>query len=418
VSENFLDGTGDKPYSWWMFDDAASPSLDGSANGNNLNWFDGSPAQVTTPGLFVEGAASLTLPTTADAVSRAFASIAASTPLKAATTALSISGWVLMAGNATSQNGFSFSDFAAQGVRIGTIATGKVRAILYGNVTADLSSNTTLALAGWHHVVLRWNGDNRAGAGANDEVSLWVDGVKQTATATLTSVTLVTASPLKFAGAAAGFTHYDEWALWNVALTDTQILDLYRGGLAALRQWQTKLPTAAINNSGGNQNWVNPGNVTAEDGVEATITDAAFDNGQVSHYLNATAYGFTVPSGAAISGIEMEVARRAFAGAARDWEVRILYDGGASDDKADATAWPATIATRTLGGPADIWGRLWTDTEVNHPNFGALLMAMATAADTDIGVDFVRLTVYYTGGTAPAEPSALYPRRFAGRLVR
>jgi hypothetical protein len=245
MAENFLDGTGDQPISWWMFEDASSPSLDGSANNNDLSWFDGSPAKDTTAGKFQESTASLSVPTTSDGVSRSFANVSANFPFKAATAEFTIGGWVYLVGNAATGNGFSFSDFSAQGIRIGTIATGKLRTIVYGSSTADLSSNSTIATAGLHHVVVRWNGNNTSGAGANDEVSIWVDGVKQTATATLTSVTLVTASSLRFFGSATGFTNYDEWFAFDVALLDTQIADIYAAGLAGTVV-QTVLPTSTV----------------------------------------------------------------------------------------------------------------------------------------------------------------------------
>jgi hypothetical protein len=242
MSENFLDGSGNQPISWWMFEDASSPSLDGSSNGNNLNWFDGSPAKDTTGGKFHEGTASLSLPTTSDAVSRAFASVSSNFPFKAATTAFTIGGWVYAVGSAASQNGFSFSDFASQGIRIGTQATGRARTIVYGSSTADLPSDAGTPLAaGLHHLAVRWNGDNVVGAGANDEVSLWVDGVKQSATATITSVVLVTASTLRFAGSATAYTNYDAWAAFNVALLDTQIAEWYTYGLAG-----SASPTATV----------------------------------------------------------------------------------------------------------------------------------------------------------------------------
>jgi hypothetical protein len=232
AAENFLDGSGAKPISWWMFEDASSPSLDGNTNDNDLGWFDGSPAKDTTSGKFDEGTASLSVPTSSDAVSRSFANTSANFPFKAATGEFTIGGWVYLIGNAGTQNGFSFSNFSNQGIRIGTAATGKFRTIVYGSSTADLSSNSTIATDGMHHVVVRWNGNNTSGAGANDEVSIWVDGVKQTATATLTSVTLVTASALRFAGSTTGFTNYDEWFAFDVALLDTQIGDIYNSGLA------------------------------------------------------------------------------------------------------------------------------------------------------------------------------------------
>jgi hypothetical protein len=248
MAENFLDGSGAKPFSWWMFEDASSPSLDGNtANNNDLGWFNGTPAKDTTAAKKAEATASLSCPTTADQALSSFANLAATTPFKGATAEFTIGGWVYVTGNAATRTNVSFSNSSSEGFRIGTIATGKFRAIVYGNVTADLSGNDTFASAGLHHVVLRWNGQNTTGAGANDELSLWVDGVKQTATGTLTSVNLVSASNFVFAGAVDGITNFDEWFLFSTALLDTQIADIYTYGLAPVTCAVTGTATSTIN---------------------------------------------------------------------------------------------------------------------------------------------------------------------------
>jgi hypothetical protein len=273
-----------QPISSWAFDDASTPSLDGTANGNSLNWFDGSPAKDTTPGKFRAGTGSLALPTSADAVSRAFASVSANMPFKAATGEFSIGGWVYLVGNAATNNGFSFSNFSNEGIRIGTIATGKLRAIVYGNVTADLSSNGTIAASGLHHVMVRWNGNNVSGAGSNDEVSIWVDGVKQTATATLTSVNLVTASTLRFAGAATGITNFDEWLVYDKALLDTEIVDICaagpgNGAAAMLRGRVLGAVGLALSLAGGDSTGTEGGGLNnytlTADGMSLTLSAAA-----------------------------------------------------------------------------------------------------------------------------------------------
>jgi hypothetical protein len=81
---------------------------------------------------------------------------------------------------------------------------------------------------GWYHLVQRWQGDT------DDEVSFWVDGVKQGTTHTVATHEAngndwsVTGSG--WAGVAYG---YDEVFVFNRALSDTEIPSIVSGGFEA-----------------------------------------------------------------------------------------------------------------------------------------------------------------------------------------
>src|SRR5690348_10018600 len=95
MSENFLDGTGDKPISWWMFEESASPSLDGSTNANNLAWTSGAAARNTTAGQFKQGTSGIkTFAETANLPTLTHASVSSNFPFKGATTAFTVGGWI------------------------------------------------------------------------------------------------------------------------------------------------------------------------------------------------------------------------------------------------------------------------------------------------------------------------------------
>ena len=158
----------------------------------------------------------------------------------------------------------------------------------------------------------------------------------------------------------------------------------------------------------GDNDWLSPANVGASDGTESQITAATYDSGDHSYRLKATNFGFTIPSGATIDGIVVEIRRRYLAGGAVDQEVR-LYNASAAlvgTDKASATAWSSLVATNaTYGSSSDTWASGFTVTDINDSNFGVSLIARATAANTDIGVDFIRATVYYTQSAASGRPA-------------
>ena len=146
----------------------------------------------------------------------------------------------------------------------------------------------------------------------------------------------------------------------------------------------------------GDNDWLTPSNVGADDGSEAQITAATYDSGDHSYRLMATNFGFDVAG--TINGITVEIDRRCFAGTARDQEVR-LYNASSTlvgDDKATATAWPVSTAVATYGASNDTWAAGLTAADINSANFGVALIVAATAANVDIGVDFIRVTVTYT----------------------
>jgi hypothetical protein len=150
----------------------------------------------------------------------------------------------------------------------------------------------------------------------------------------------------------------------------------------------------------GDNDWTNASNVGIDDTAEATIVAPTYDANDHSYRLIASNFGFDaeVPAGATIDGITVEIERRAFAGAAEDQEVQ-LYDSTATlvgDDKQAATAWPGTSAIATYGGVADTWTAGLDAADIRSASFGVALIVLATAANTDIGVSRLRVTVAYT----------------------
>jgi hypothetical protein len=160
--------------------------------------------------------------------------------------------------------------------------------------------------------------------------------------------------------------------------------------------------------------WTNLAKVTASDGQYATATLYG-SNAQVNEasLLQATNFGFSVPTGATIVGVLAVVQRQHFAGtsAVYDDTVTLLGTGG-SADRRNASPWspgPAPSGERTVnyGGPADTWGTALTPAVVNAAGFGIQLGCECTqlpGSGADVGIDSVTMTVFYTGAgtTAPS----------------
>ena len=187
--------------------------------------------------------------------------------------------------------------------------------------------------------------------------------------------------------------------------------------------------TASLANAGTSENaeaWVNPGNVVSDNGTEATITAATYDTPDISQLLVVSNFGFQVPAGATIRGIVVEIERRDQAiGAASDNRVQLAkgttFASLVGSNQADtALDWPTAATVKTYGTSTDLWGTTWTAAEVNASSFAVMLSVQADAANTDIFVDFIRVTVHYdplvivpaTGATADGPdplPTLLVP---------
>jgi hypothetical protein len=141
--------------------------------------------------------------------------------------------------------------------------------------------------------------------------------------------------------------------------------------------------------------WTNPGNVTVSDNNYATAVLNALN---VSHYLKATNFGFSIPAGATINAItvEWEIKQTAIDGDLKDNASRIIKGGTiGSTDKSNAASWPTSDAFRSYG--SDLWGDTWTSTDINASTFGAALSAQEfLSGSCTASIDHCRITVTYT----------------------
>lgn len=145
--------------------------------------------------------------------------------------------------------------------------------------------------------------------------------------------------------------------------------------------------------------WTNPGNVLASDDARAVATNIPLS--ALSHYLVATDYDFTIPAGATINGIVVQIERHGTSATGiKDNVVRLVKGGVISgDNTADtSTAWPnGTDGTATYGSSSDLWGLTWTADDINATNFGVAVVATNVDVSTrSARVDHITITVHYT----------------------
>lgn len=154
--------------------------------------------------------------------------------------------------------------------------------------------------------------------------------------------------------------------------------------------------TAANDSSVGTTGWTFPNNARTENNVGAYILNVSSQ----SQYLVTSNFGFSIPIGATIDGIYVEIRNKGdYIGGGTVTENSVVirksngtfgstnkaYSGGYIDD---------VYAYKNYGGPSDLWGETWAPADINNSNFGIALSATANLAEANI--DVMRITVYYT----------------------
>lgn len=158
--------------------------------------------------------------------------------------------------------------------------------------------------------------------------------------------------------------------------------------------------------TGSGTDWDNPTNITAEDSNSAY---ADLDkNGGLSDYLRGTNLGFSVPTGATIDGIEVQINKEPEGDLQEDEFVYLVENGSVisgCDNKAKTGKWTAsTRYTETYGGSSDTWNCSLTPSVVNSSSFGVQIMAEHPGVINRrwVKVYWIKIKVYYTeaaGGT-------------------
>jgi len=167
--------------------------------------------------------------------------------------------------------------------------------------------------------------------------------------------------------------------------------------------------------------WSDPENVKTSNDSYAHVTHGGVSNN--SSYLYVSDFGFSIPSGAAVTGIKVEVEKHTTLSGgtpgneqARDFHAQIVKGGVVgSANKSIASVWPTSDAYSTYGGNSDLWDETWTPADINASDFGfAFSSTQGNSSINNSYVDHIRITVYYSTGptvvttsTVIVSPSAL-----------
>ena len=152
--------------------------------------------------------------------------------------------------------------------------------------------------------------------------------------------------------------------------------------------------TMANDATTGAHAWADPDNAKTSNDVYSVTT---WSSGSSSQYLKATNFGFSIPSGATINGILVEIERKGNA-TCSDYETFIVKADGTwgTTDKATGTVIPDTDTYISFGANNDLWDESWTAENINDVDFGVVYRV--SAYNGPISVDHIRITITYTAG--------------------
>lgn len=166
--------------------------------------------------------------------------------------------------------------------------------------------------------------------------------------------------------------------------------------------------TVTEDTSVGSSSWNNYGNVTADDGNVAENNTTNFSGGE-TYYIKCLNFGFNIPIGATIDGIEARVQKFSDifgSTGAVDGHICIVKGGSiGSQNKALSGYWDFNDrnAYSTYGGSSDKWGESWLYSDINSSNFGIVVSASDpdTTSDINAQIDHIQIKVYYTDNSTP-----------------
>lgn len=181
---------------------------------------------------------------------------------------------------------------------------------------------------------------------------------------------------------------------------------------------QTRAGTITSNSPlGGGDAWSNLNNALASDNAYASVTETIGGVLGTDH-ITVSGFGFTIPSGATIDGIVVQLEGHSV-GSAVSPSVQatvskdVAFAGFISVTFIGNAAAPGPPdSTQTQGTPTDFWSQSWTPAEINGSTFGTRIQALDAAflgtMSSTYFLDDVQITVHYTPGIPPGAPASAW----------
>jgi hypothetical protein len=163
---------------------------------------------------------------------------------------------------------------------------------------------------------------------------------------------------------------------------------------------------ASVPFTGSDYSFSNPTNCLTLDNNRSTASSILSVLSGQTEYLQATNFGFSIPTAATICGIEVNIEKSATnlllnLTSVEDNSVRMIKSGTLTGNNMAQlnVVWSEdNDATSTYGDNYELWGTTWTPSEINSANFGVAISAEITGI---VGllpaarIDGISITVYY-----------------------
>jgi hypothetical protein len=162
-------------------------------------------------------------------------------------------------------------------------------------------------------------------------------------------------------------------------------------------------------------NGTNPENIKADDGNEASVVYNK-ESGVYGTIAGTSVFTSSeLPVGCTVVGIECVAERRRQSTEAHDSYVYLIKGTSYSDievyraqNKASAASWGEGTSVGTYGGATDMWGTSITRaTLLETPHGFYVTGGSSDGTPADIFFDYLKIKVYYTGGTPSVVPQML-----------
>lgn len=160
-----------------------------------------------------------------------------------------------------------------------------------------------------------------------------------------------------------------------------------------------------VSYAGSDYSFNTPSNALLDDNNNTVAASVFSLFSKQTDYLQVKGFGFNIPTGATICGIEVNVVKSAAnvllnLATVTDYNVRILKNGTLTgSNMADGTTqWSSTETTTTYGGNGQLWSASWTPSDINSNNFG---FSIAAEINTTVSlfpsaqINYISMTVYY-----------------------
>ena len=162
--------------------------------------------------------------------------------------------------------------------------------------------------------------------------------------------------------------------------------------------------TLADDSTVGTVAWTNPSNASSSNNSYATAQVNAAK--RTSHYLKCTNFGASLPVGAVVTGVEVQIEQKASdANEIQDNLCQLVMAGtiGGSSVTYGST-WSTTESYVSRGGNGNLWGNTLAKSDAENSGFGVVISITKPGGDPDVSpiayIDHIQIKIYYSTGDA------------------